>query len=41
MEAFVGTTYTGEEASYIYDHEVMSQDEYDEWTTMSGVTASG
>ena len=41
MEAVIGTTYAGESASYIYEHEVMSEEEYDEWVTMSGTTSSG
>ena len=37
MEAVVGKMYDVESASYIYDHAVMTEEEYDEWTTMSGV----
>lgn len=36
MEAGLGTLNPGETPRYIYDHAVMTEDEYDEWTTMSG-----
>lgn len=38
MEAYVGNTYVNEGTpKYVYEHEVMSDEEYDEWTTFSGV----
>ena len=35
-EAKLGTIFPGENPRLVYEHEVMSQEEYDEWTTMSG-----
>lgn len=35
-EAYVGYTYPGEDPRYVYEHEIMSEEEYDEWTTVSG-----
>lgn len=40
--ACVGETYDGETPTYIYESEIMSDEEYDEWQTIvSGTTASG
>jgi hypothetical protein len=36
MEAFVGKMYDGETARYVYEHAVMTEEEYEEWTTASG-----
>jgi len=36
MEAKLGHTYPGENPRLVYEHEVMSEEEYNEWTTTSG-----
>lgn len=41
MEAYVGHLYEGEVASYIYDHRIMTEEEYEEWTTITETTVSG
>jgi len=43
MEAYVGHLNPSEQegARYVYEHAVMSAEEIDEWTTMSGTTESG
>ena len=37
MEAYVGDTYEGENARYVYEHEILSDAEKNIWTTYSGV----
>ncbi len=36
-EAEIGTTYAGETANINYESELMSEEEYTEWCTFSGV----
>lgn len=35
-KATIGYTYSGEVTASDYEYEIMTQEEYDEWTTMSG-----
>lgn len=36
-EAVLGKTYPGEKPRLVYEHEIMTDEEYEEWTTVSGV----